>query len=152
VLYSFDGTNNSAGPNGNLAIDSAGNIFGVASGAYYGVGMVYELSLSKGQWVLTTIYNFGGGATGEDPNGGIILDSAGNLYGSTGSGGNNNAGEVFELKHGKPWRFEMLYSFSGNGNDSDPNSGLTFGPGRGLYGTTDDSNDQSDGEVFEILP
>jgi uncharacterized repeat protein (TIGR03803 family) len=154
MIYAFDGSTNFRNPNGYLTVNSTGNIFGTttggSSGCNYQCGMVYGLSRSKGQWFVETVYTFDG-THGASPNPGLILDSAGNFYGSTLVGGNNNFGEVFELKPGKTWTIELLYSFTGQGADASPNS-LIFGPGGGLYGTTPGSYDsQYYGEVFEVL-
>jgi uncharacterized repeat protein (TIGR03803 family) len=154
MIYAFDGSPNFRDPNGYLTVDSTGNIFGTttggSSGCNYQCGMVYRLSRSNGQWIEETVYTFDG-THGASPNPGLIPNSAGNFYGSTLVGGNNNFGEVFELKPGKTWTIELLYSFTGQGADASPNS-LIFGPGGGLYGTTPGSYDsQYYGEVFEVL-
>jgi uncharacterized repeat protein (TIGR03803 family) len=112
--------------------------------------MVYRLSRSNGQWIEETVYTFDG-THGASPNPGLILNSVGNFYGSTLLGGKNNFGEVFELKPGKTWTIELLYSFTGQGVDASPN-GLILGPDGGLYGTTPGSyNSQYYGEVFEVF-
>jgi uncharacterized repeat protein (TIGR03803 family) len=157
MLYAFDGSTNYRNPNGYLTLDSNGNIFGTtsdgSSGCTYECGMVFRLSRSKnGQWVASAVYTFDG-THGASPNAGIILDSAGNFYGSTMVGGDNNFGEVFELKPGKTWTIQLLYSFTGESTDEFPNPGLIFGPGGSLYGTTPGSyNSQYYGEVFEVVP
>jgi uncharacterized repeat protein (TIGR03803 family) len=140
-----------------LTLDSAGAILGSttggSSGCSYQCGLIFKLSRSKnGQWVESAVYTFDG-THGASPNPGLLLDSAGNFYGSTMLGGDNNFGEVFELKPGKDWTIQLLYSFTGQGADEMPNAGLTFGPGGSLYGTTPGSYDtQYFGEVFEVIP
>jgi uncharacterized repeat protein (TIGR03803 family) len=156
MIYAFDGSGNYFGVNGSLALDFAGNIFGTTRGDYEncqnGCGMVYRLSHVKGQWVLSPVYIFDG-PHGAGPNAGFVRDRAGNFYGSTFAGGDNNFGEVFKLKPGKTWTIGLLYSFTGAGSDERPNFGLIFGPGGGLYGTTPGFySDQFYGEVFEVLP
>ena len=112
--------------------------------------MVYRLSRSNGQWGESVIYTFDG-THGASPNPGLARDSAGNFYGSTILGGSNDFGEIFELKPGKTWTIELLYSFP-TGTVS-PNPGLNFGPDGDLYGTTAPGgyDDQYYGQVFEIL-
>jgi uncharacterized repeat protein (TIGR03803 family) len=156
MLYAFDGSTNNKDANGYLTLDAAGNIFGTTSDGYngctYECGMVFRLSRSRGQWVESAVYTFDG-THGASPNPGLILDSAGNFYGSTILGGKNNFGEVFELKPGKTWTIKLLHSFAGVSGDENPNPGLIFGPDGGLYGTTPQANNnQYDGEVFEVLP
>jgi uncharacterized repeat protein (TIGR03803 family) len=156
LIFAFDGTsNNSAYPNGYLALDSAGNILGTTPGDYNGCpsncGMVFKLARSNGQWVESAVYTFDG-THGARPNFGLIPDGAGNFYGSTVSGGKNNFGEIFALKPGKTWTIQALYSFTGDGGDESPNPGLTFGPDGGLYGTNPAVySGQYDGQVFEVL-
>jgi uncharacterized repeat protein (TIGR03803 family) len=83
-------------PNGELALDSAGNIYGTTYvGGPSEDGVVYEIS-STGETVLHT---FEPGAGGQNPNAGVALDSAGNIYGTTyhGGGGTTNVGVVFKI-------------------------------------------------------
>jgi uncharacterized repeat protein (TIGR03803 family) len=101
VLYTFAGSDpfpNGAYPTGSLVRDSAGNLYGAtAKGGAYNFGAVFKLDTSNNETVL---YSFSGGNTGTNPavNGGLALDSAGNLYGTTGSGGRYLLGDVFKLK------------------------------------------------------
>jgi uncharacterized repeat protein (TIGR03803 family) len=95
-LYSFTG---GAGSFGSLARGAAGNLYGTtfADGAY-GFGNVFKLSPSNGSWTYTSLHDFTGGDDGSLPDGGVILDSAGNLYGTTENGGEHyNNGVVFEI-------------------------------------------------------
>jgi uncharacterized repeat protein (TIGR03803 family) len=95
VLYSFSG---SGGPANSLAMDSAGNLYGttVEDGAY-GAGNVFKLTFSNGSWSYTDLYDFTGGTDGANPFGGVIVDSSGNLYGTTESGGANGDGVIYEI-------------------------------------------------------
>lgn len=157
MLYAFDGSTNNKDPNGNLTLDSAGNIFGVTTGGSegceYQCGMIYRLSRSRGQWVETSVFTFDG-SNGASPNGGLILNNAGKFYGSTIVGGAYDFGELFELQPGKTWTIKLLYSFTGDGDDASPNPGVTVGPDGGLYGTTPSGsyNSQFFGEIFDVLP
>lgn len=88
VVYSFQGGGDAAGPNSTLNFDTAGNLYGSAGGGAYGHGAVFMLTPSAGgQWTESVVYSFTGGLDGDGPIGGIILDAAGNLYGTTENGG-----------------------------------------------------------------
>ena len=79
--------------------DTAGNIYGTtAGGGKYGDGTVFELAapVGKGSYKEKVLWNFNG-ADGALPFGSLILDSAGDLYGTTYQGGSSNAGVVFEI-------------------------------------------------------
>jgi uncharacterized repeat protein (TIGR03803 family) len=82
------------------------------------------------------IHNFTGGADGGTPLGGLVIDTAGNVYGTTSGGGPGGAGTVFKLTpHGFGWTFDRLYSFSG-ANGINPDSTLVRDADGRLYGTT----------------
>jgi uncharacterized repeat protein (TIGR03803 family) len=95
VLYSFTG---GAGPANSLVMDTAGNLYGTTvEDGTYGVGNVFELTPSGGNWIYTDLHDFTGGSDGSDPFGGAILGANGNLYGTTETGGANGDGVVFEI-------------------------------------------------------
>ena len=80
VLYTFTGKGDGERPNGGLARDEAGNLYGTAgSGGTSNAGVVFMLSPAGQETVL---YNFTGGADGGDPQGGVIRDAAGDLFGT----------------------------------------------------------------------
>ena len=143
VLYSFQSGNDGARPMGGLAFDKAGNLYGTtAYGGSSGYGSVFQLSppsIAGGPWTETVLYVFRGGADGEMPISGVILDSLGNLYGTTESGGTIGAGTVFELSppavQGAAWTETLLLSFDGYGG-SHPYGGLLLSPTGDLFGTT----------------
>ena len=108
VLYSFTGGDAGNSPYAGVIRDSAGNLYGTAyhSGAAGSGGDVYKLDATGHETVL---YSFTDGADGGYPWAGVIRDSAGNLYGTTTSGGSSNAGVVYKLD---PTGHEtVLYSF-----------------------------------------
>jgi uncharacterized repeat protein (TIGR03803 family) len=117
--------------------DPAGNLYGTTNGSYSDIGgggtnnagVVFKLDTSGNQTVL---YSFTGGADGSSPNG-LVLDSGGNLYGTTNTGGGSGNGVVFKVD-----RFgseTVLYSFSGGADGANPNSVIRDWRGN-LYGTT----------------
>ena len=101
------------------------------------------------------IYNFAGGADGGQPIGGLVIDAAGNLYGTTSYGGPAGAGTAFKLTpHSSNWIFSRLYSFTGP-NGSSPNSTPVLGADGKLYGTTLDGGvggGRGNGVLFGLSP
>jgi len=153
VLRSFGSSDDLSYPNSGLTMDASGNLYGCALfGGTLGHGGVFELKLSGGRWQETIIYDFSRDAGGS---GTLVLDSAGNLYGTTNSGGTHKQGVVFKLtpSSGGNWTEAVLYNFlnrSGNG--------VTFDSAGNLYGTTVDGGLTSCnppygcGGVFELSP
>ncbi len=160
VLYAFQGQPDSSGPNWVLTFDGASNIYGAAGGGgLYGAGTVYELTESNGQWAENILYNFTGGSDGGGPGGGVILDNAGNLYGTTGSGGNPTCqgppgcGVVFELTpSGSGWTETVLYTFQDGDDGAYPSGGLVFDHAGNLYGMTKQGGTAGWGTVYELSP
>ncbi len=157
ALYRFSGGHDGGTPwLGTLLLDSAGNIYGTSSAGgvrssncpSHGCGVVYKLLEVSGHWTEDVIYEFQGGDDGEVPYGGLILDSRGNLYGTTTAGGQNGYGTVYQLSpNGSGWTETILNSFT-FGEQGDPWAGLTIDPAGNLYGTTEALY----GAVFEVSP
>jgi uncharacterized repeat protein (TIGR03803 family) len=165
-LYSFcaqTGCADGAGPQYGLIADTAGNLFGTAG------QVVFELSPDgSGGWTYSVIHVFCTQTPcpdGSSPSGSLIVDSAGNLYGVTQSGG-KGAGIVYELmpQGGGQWKFFLMSSFckrvaciDGEG----PSGGLSyFGQKSGapydgtspLYGTTQTGGEYQKGTVYRLTP
>lgn len=87
VLYSFVGNGNAKSPNSSLSFDAFGALYGTAAGGAYGEGAIFKLTPSNGSWTESRVYSFTGGADGANPNGGVIFDAHGNLYGTAAMGG-----------------------------------------------------------------
>ncbi len=102
---------------------------------------------------FTVLHNFTNGGDGSGPFGGVALDRAGNLYGTTTAGGNGDDGTVYKLSHsGSGWTLNTLYSFN---HPNDPilvMSGVVFGPDGTLYGTGNEGGANRDGAVFNLRP
>jgi len=104
VIYNFPGGgtfNSSAGyyPSSALIFDTAGNLYGVAGqgGAYDG-GVAFEfVPTGGGSWTANVLHNFGASGDGTVPNGNLVFDAAGNLYGVAALGGAHDAGMVYEI-------------------------------------------------------
>lgn len=104
----------------------------------------------------TVLYAFRGGTDGSLPVAGLIFDQAGNLYGTTASGGASNAGTVFELScSGTRWNKTVLYNFTGGSDGGSPLASLIFDGAGNLYGTASQggtASQYSSGVAFEISP
>jgi uncharacterized repeat protein (TIGR03803 family) len=98
VLHSFDGTDGDAPFYARLTFDSAGNLYGTTTaGGQDGYGVVFKLSQSGNRWTETRLHSFDG-KDGANPDGGLILDQQGRLYGTTTLGGGiQSFGVVFRI-------------------------------------------------------
>ena len=160
VTYNFTGGNDGGKPAAQLVFDSTGNMYGTTVvGGIYGCGTVFRLSLAGDQWQETVLYDFNCFETGKNPYGGVILDSAGNLYGTTvagGSGGQctgDGCGMVYELtKSGDTWNETVLYNFTGGDDGFGPGSALVFDKAGNLYGTAPDGGAFAAGVVYQLAP
>jgi uncharacterized repeat protein (TIGR03803 family) len=177
TLHNFAVANPKDGirPNGSLVMDASGNLYGTTlyggtgntCNPYEpGCGTVFELiPQADGKWAEKVLHNFkNNGKDGYFPNGGLVLDKAGNLYGTSLSGGaySNSAclnqggcGAVFELSPGAngKWTEKTLHSFNPSGKDGyQPPAGLVIDQSGNLYGTTLRGGTNSSGTVFEITP
>ncbi len=139
-----------------LTFDSKGNLYGVTTGGgEKGVGSVFEMTRnSKGKWTVTTLHSFDG-TDGSSPNGNLIFDAAGNLYGTTPEGGTYDGGTVFELTPSSGgWTFGVLYNFCeqyGCPEGGGPWAGLTLGHTGDLYGTARGGGPYYGGTAFELV-
>lgn len=154
VLYRFAGGGNGALPVGDLVFDRSGNIYGTtASGGSSQQGTVYELTPSNGNWNESILWNFAGGSDGGQPAGGVIFNSAGNLYGTTQAGGAYGYGSVFQLSRTQSgWSQNTLYSFQNHTDGANPEGALLFDPSGNLYGTTASNGPGGGGTVFKLTP
>jgi uncharacterized repeat protein (TIGR03803 family) len=155
VLYSFAGGANGADPIAGLVEDAAGNLYGTTSqGGTNGNGTVFELAIPKTKgapWTQSVLYSFGAGTDGSVPIGGVNFDSAGNLYGTTSSGGAYGYGIVFQLVPGARWTENILHSFQ-NGNDgSVPYAGLIADKSGNFYGAATQGGANGGGTVYELI-
>ena len=156
ILNRFGGPDSGIGsnPNGNLAFDATGNVYGTTqlggaktcTGFPGPCGVVYELTpLGGGGWTETVLYSFGGSPDGSLPYSPLLLDPAGNLYGTTSEGGTGTCndgegnvigcGTVFELLPSKTgWSETILYNFTTREQNM-PGSPLVFAGDGSLYST-----------------
>jgi uncharacterized repeat protein (TIGR03803 family) len=161
VLHSFTGGSDGQDPHGGVALDGAGNLYGttVAGGfggfcAGDGCGVVFELSPAGGSWTLTTLYSFKGLKDGFGPGGGLVFDSAGDLFGGAPDGGAHSSGVVFELSPGAHgWKYTVIHAFTGGKDGAVGSLGLLLFDAVGnLYGVTETGGTYGAGAVYELSP
>jgi len=171
VLYAFSGGSDGAYPEAGVVADKKGNLYGTTSDGgggtqcivqFGGCGTVFRVN-PKGK--ETVLYAFSGGSDGANPLAGLVIDKAGNLFGTTAYGGNISAcnqgaspgcGTVFEIT--ADGTEKTLYAFNGGNDGWSPVAGLTEDKEGNLYGTTEAGgsttacNGVGCGIVFKIAP
>lgn len=146
-LYEFSGGSDGAYPYGGVKFDNAGNLYGTTSlGGTSGFGVIFKLA-PNGQ--ETVLHSFAGGASdGAYPYAGAIVNGKGTtIFGSTSGGGANSRGTVFSLRKGS---LQILHSFAGGADGSNPRSDLTPDGAGNLYGTTLAGGQYGYGTVFKV--
>jgi uncharacterized repeat protein (TIGR03803 family) len=179
VLYSFQGGSDGLTPEGGVVFDSAGNLYGAtyeggSTCPSPGCGIIFQLSPSGGTWTETVLYGFNG-TNGSYPVGSVIVDTSGNLYGTTSIGGsgtcyllgfNVGCGVVYELsppaQQSGAWTYTTLYNFQGGNDGLFPLGSLVFDKKGNLYGATQFGGGKGTtcntyyggncGTVFELRP
>ena len=149
-IHSFNGSDGQFP--GEILRDNNGKLFGMLSqGGLHGFGSVFELTYLNGVgWTETNIYDFQESNDGGFPSAGLVQDSAGNLYGSTGDGGSGGGGTLFKLSPmGNTWAYTLLYSFSGD-TGCGPLATLALDGAGNLYGTTYCGGANKQGNVFKL--
>jgi uncharacterized repeat protein (TIGR03803 family) len=162
LLHSFnDNAFDGFHPNSSLVFDAAGNLYGTTFfGGDFGVGGVFQLApATGGGWTERVVHSFDTkGGDGTYPHGGVMVDAAGNIYGTAQGGGANGFGIAYKLSpnNDNNWTETILHNFTGT-DGAQPFSNLIF-DGRGnLYGTTTFGGSSSAclggcGTVFELSP
>jgi uncharacterized repeat protein (TIGR03803 family) len=167
VLYSFNYENGSS-PN-SILVFLGGNLYGTTAngGRPHGGGTVFELTpKTGGGWSEKVLHSFCSQVNCRDgyyPAGNLIVDAAGNLYGTTLYGGNHVSceqgttyicGTAFELtlNADRSWTETVLHDFGAHGDGAYPSGGLVFDAAGNLYGTTFQGGTDGSGTVFEMSP
>jgi hypothetical protein len=174
VLYSFPTPKQGFVPAGDLVFDTAGNLYGATIfGGGFGTtcdpfykycGAVFELSPPKikgGKWIEKVLHGFRSGKDGANPNGGLVLDGKGAVYGTTFGGGNESGqcgsggcGTAYELKppatKGGAWTEKQLHVFTDGADGSEPAGNLIFDAKGSLYGTALGGNPSGGGIAFQL--
>lgn len=175
VLYNFYQSGaDGASPVASLIFDHMGALYGTTSGGGgskacgAGCGTVFRLSppsVPGGAWTESVLYAFAGSPNdGAIPEASLILDSAGSLYGTTASGGdnsgtgcyNNGCGTAFRLSPpstlGGAWTEQVLHTFTGGNDGGVPLANLILDDVGNLYGTTSEGGQLGNGAVFKLAP
>jgi uncharacterized repeat protein (TIGR03803 family) len=156
VLYSFKANDVDGNtPYSGLVSDAAGNLYGTTfeGGTTEFYGTVFELTPGTSGWTESVLHNFVNGHDGSVPQGGLIMDSSGNLYGTTIQGGGFSCGTVFRLSPaaGGGWTETIPFTFDCS-DGLDPAGTLVFDPAGNLYGTAGGGGAHDAGIVFELIP
>lgn len=151
VLHSFGGQPDGQDPQlGSLTLDVAGNLYGTTySGGLYGGGTVFKVTPTGSESILYNFCRQSGCIDGAAPEGGVVFDAAGDLYGTASEGGAYGDGVVFKLTSGHTET--VLHNFQSSSTDGGfPTSNLTQDSSGNLYGTTYTGGAYGLGTVFEI--
>ena len=165
VLHTFCSQANCAdgkNPIGPLGVDAAGNVFGVTEngGNGHSGGIAFEISGGPGAWTESVLHAFcamRNCADGIEPSNGVLVDAAGNVFGTTiggGTGHKNAGGVLFRLvPAGEDTTYSVLYSFCQRRACADgayPRSTLAFDASGNIYGATYEGGTGNDGTIFQF--
>lgn len=168
VLYTFTNGPDGGSPRGSLLFDSEGRLYGTTNSggdSKCECGTVFQLTPpagGTGSWSISTLHTFVGGTDGSGPQGGVIFDETGTLYGSTLGGGDpsctegfgSGCGTIFKLvpNGDGSWAESVLYAFQGGNDGIWPASSLLF-LNDIFYGTTLYGGGKTDGgTAFQFAP
>jgi uncharacterized repeat protein (TIGR03803 family) len=167
TIYNFAGGAGGNVPIGDLTFGADGNLYGTTAnggdGCPAGCGVIFQLVHgANNTWTEKVIYAFQDGADGGYPQEGpLVFDSAGNIYGAAGFGGDfscespNGCGVVYELSPSSSgsWTYTVLHTFTGSPNDGgDAAAGVTFDNTGNLWGTTAVGGADGFGTLYELTP
>src|SRR5215469_4800221 len=154
VLYTFTGGTDGGGPQSNLIMDAAGNLYGTTAfggsspNCSFGCGTVFKLDPSGNETVLHAFTGTPG--DGARPFGGLIMDAASNLYGTTQDFGGCDLGCGIVFKLDPSGNETVLHTFTGS-DGANPSAGLIMDAAGNLYGTTPGGGASGGcGTVFKI--
>ncbi len=151
-LRIFQGGSDGSGPTAALVSDSSGNLYGSTTGGGLGrSGTLFEFSRAGNGWNYSQIYGNFIGSGG--PWAALVMDSAGNLYGTTSRDGVYQHGSVFKLSPvAGGWSFSTLHDFTGGDDGSAIYGGVTLDSAGNLYGTASEGGAFNSGVVWKIVP
>ena len=158
TIYAFQGQPDAGFPYGGLLLGTSEKLYGTT---YYdganNLGSVYELSrTAMGGWKERVLYSFQGGSDGQNSLSNLVIDAAGNLYGTTSEGGAScSCGTIFQLTPGAhgTWTESVAHRFQGPPDDGAfPYNGMVTGAAGNFYGATVHGGVADDGAVYEFTP
>lgn len=154
AIHTFSGASDGANPYNGVAFDATGALYGATySGGAHAAGAVFQLTHSGSGWAESTLHSFQSTSDGGNPFGGVVFDSAGNVYGTTSGGGAGGGGTVYQLtSSGGNWTFGVVYGFNGSAHLPGPYASLTMDAAGNLYGTTTQDGAHGAGSVFKLTP
>ncbi|HEY3975155.1 MAG TPA: choice-of-anchor tandem repeat GloVer-containing protein [Candidatus Sulfotelmatobacter sp.] len=141
-----------------LALTSTGTLYGTTiRGGTWDSGVLYELTTKNGtSYTESVLYSFGDTGDASTPNGPILLDSKGALYGVAAAGGAFNQGAMYKYvpaANGQPATESLLYSFGGSSTTgASPAGSLVFDAGGNIYGVTSYGGANNYGVVYSLAP
>jgi len=160
VIYQFSGGSDGSFPVGGVTMDRKGNLFGTTRdrGGSCNCGVVFKLSpMTNGGWNFQVLHTFVGGSDGFDPQGRMVIDSAGNFFGTTARGGgcttdSDGCGTVYELspRSNGTWNYQIIYVFKAGSDGGAPVAQLALDKKGNLYGTAAYHGVHNRGVVFEL--
>jgi len=156
-LYDFTNGADGSYPVAGVIFDEAGNLYGATgTGGARNGGTVFKLTNSNGSWSYSLLYSLQGPNNSNvitGPVGNLVMDAAGNLYGTTLQDGAFGFGAVFKLSPANgSWTYTALHDFTGGSDGGYPYSNLVFDSSGNIYGTASDGGAWGLGVAFEIAP
>jgi len=158
ILHDFGGGEDGVEPDAGLVFDASGSLYGTTlsgginqcQGSF--CGTVFQLVPQQdGSWHENVLFNFNTLDAGSYPTSTLVLDQAGNFYGTTSSGGSNNGGTVFELSPANGWTFSVLNALpAGGGQWCTSLTGVSRDAAGNLYGVCSQDGASNQGLVFKL--
>jgi uncharacterized repeat protein (TIGR03803 family) len=156
TIYAFKGGGDGSDPTGGLVLLANGSILGTTTaGGQAGLGTIFQLTppaKGSGSWTKTTVYEFSGG-DGQLPQGGLVLASSGEIFGTTLKGGSYGAGTLYRLNpptNKSAWTETTLWNFGSGADAANPGSTLVLGPNGQVYGSAYAGGSYGAGAIFAI--
>jgi len=155
VIYSFRGEADGMLPQAGLTVDRQGDLYGTTG---YDTpcpptcGSVFKLSAVAGNWKFHVLHAFTGGKDGGSPGGGVVLDAAGNVFGTTRSFGAKGYGTLFQISRTLAgWRLRTIHAFDLGTDGGSPAGALVLGFDGAVYGTTQYGGNSVNGLTYGVL-